>query len=345
MPAEWAPHSAIWLAWPYDETTFPGRVPQAEAAYINMIEAIHRSEAVQLLVKTTDVRECVKSRLMARGVDMSRVFFHMNDYVDVWFRDYGPTFVVNEAEQKLAMVHWRFNAWGGKYQELIKDTAIPAWMNAFMKIPRFEPGIVMEGGSFEVNGAGTVMTTVQCLLNKNRNPRLEKPAIEKRLHDFLGTRHAIWLGEGIVGDDTDGHIDDIARFVNSTTIVCAREEDPQDENHKLLEDNWRRLQAARDQDGRPFTLVKLPMPGVIGDAEGRPAQGEARQRRLPASYANFYIGNTVVLLPIFGHTNDAKAQGILQEVFPGRKVVPIDARDLVFGLGAIHCISQQQPSV
>lgn len=335
MPAEWAPHDAIWLAWPYDPTTFPDRVPQAEEAYLKIIEAIYLSEPVQLLVRDETVRQRVGGLLTERGVPASRVTFQVLEYADVWIRDYGPTFVVNPAQRKLAMVHWVFNAWGDKYEELLRDGEIPEKINVRLQLPYFEAPLVMEGGSIEVNGAGTVMTTEQCLLNKNRNSPLSRVAIEEYLREYLGVSQVVWLGEGIVGDDTDGHIDDIARFVDPRIIVCAREDDPQDGNFKLLEDNWRRLQSARDQDGQPFIVVNMPMPGYVGDAQGR----------LPASYTNFYIGNTVVLLPVFGHANDETARAILQGLFPTRKVVPIDARDLVYGLGTIHCMSQQQPKV
>jgi len=334
MPAEWTPHEAVWLAWPHDTTTFPN-LDRVEAAYLDMIAAIHESETVHLLVLNEAMKVRVAGRLAARGVNLARVAMHVTDYADVWFRDYGPTFVVNETEKQLAMVHWRFNAWGGKYPELMKDARLPEWMNGWLHLPCFEPAVVMEGGALEVNGAGTLMTTEQCLLHSQRNPHWDRFHIERVLHHYLGTRHVVWLGEGIAGDDTDGHVDDIARFVDPSVIVCAWEEDPWDENFKALEDNWQRLQVARDQDGRPFALVKLPMPGRVEGATGR----------LPASYANFYIGNTVVLLPVFGHEYDEVARLILQGLFPTRRVVPIEARDLVVGLGPLHCMTQQQPRI
>jgi agmatine deiminase len=266
------------------------------------------------------------------GVNMAKIMFHQFDYADVWFRDYGPTFIVN-SRCELAMVNWIFNSWGGKYDELLKDQQIPQVINQQMQLTCFKPGIVLEGGSIDVNGKGTLLTTEQCLLNENRNPTLCKTEIEKHLKTNLGVTHIIWLKNGICGDDTDGHLDDLARFVNPTTIVCAFEDDEADENYEALKENYEVLLGSVDQDGNKLNIVKLPMPHAEG-AEGR----------LPASYTNFYIGNSVVLVPIFGHKNDAKALQILQKLFTDRKVVGVNCTDLVHGFGTIHCISQQQPS-
>ena len=202
-------------------------------------------------------------------------------------------------------------------------------------IPVFHPGIVMEGGAIDVNGKGTLLTTEQCLLNKNRNPNLGRNDIEKYLKDFLGVTHVVWLEEGVEGDDTDGHIDDIARFVGPNKILCAYEDDETDKNYHILKRNYDLLTKSKDQDGNKFEVVKLPMPGFVGEDD----------YRLPASYANFYIGNKVVLVPVFGHSNDKAALDIIQKAFPERKVVGINCRDLVYGLGTIHCISQQQPTI
>jgi agmatine deiminase len=240
---------------------------------------------------------------------------------------------VKNQNHELAMLHWNFNSWGEKYEELLKDKQIPEVINQKMALRCFEPGIVLEGGSIDVNGEGTLLTTEQCLLNKNRNPHLDKKQIEVYLADYLGVQHFIWLKEGIMGDDTDGHIDDLARFVNPTTIVCAYQEDQTDEDYHLLRENYQILGRSVDQNGKPLKIVKLPMPKVVSD-EGQ---------RLPASYTNFYIGNEKVLVPIFDHKNDRQALSILQELFPTRKVVGIRCVDLVYGFGTIHCISQQQP--
>ena len=333
MPAEWEPHDAIWLSWPHDRETFPD-LAAAEAAYVEIIAALRGSEIVNLLVTGERMRTRVEAMLEEEGVDTGGVCFHVADYADVWFRDYGPTFVVNRKTGSLAMVHWTFNAWGGKYPELMGDTGIPLIMNRDMDLPVFTPGIIMEGGSIEVNGRGTVITTEACLLNPNRNPDLSREEIEAYLEAYLGVSHVIWLKQGIAGDDTDGHIDDIARFVNPTTVLCALEENEDDVNYAVLKENYEILRASTDQDGNPLTVIPLPMPGAVGGED-----------RLPASYANFYIGNTVVLVPVFGHPNDEVALARIQQVFPDREVVGIDCTAMVPGFGAIHCISQQQPSV
>jgi agmatine deiminase len=241
--------------------------------------------------------------------------------------------VVNRALSKTALVRWNFNAWGGKYEDQIRDGKIPGMMNRRFNLPLFEPGIVLEGGSIDVNGKGTVLTTRACLLNPNRNPTLSADEIEEKLREYLGIEHVIWLNDGIIGDDTDGHIDDIARFVGPSTVVCAYETDIADANYPSLHDNFEILRQATDQDGKPLTVVKLPMPSPVLDADGR----------YPASYTNFYIGNTIVIVPVFNDRHDADAIRILQELFPDRNVVGINARAMVEGYGTFHCGTQQQP--
>ncbi|HEX2268641.1 MAG TPA: agmatine deiminase family protein, partial [Pyrinomonadaceae bacterium] len=234
---------------------------------------------------------------------------------------------------------WIFNAWGNKYESLKQDDGVPRLLEPQLQLRRFEPGIVLEGGAIDVNGAGCVLTTEQCLLNPNRNPQLSRDEIEDYLKQFLGVSKVLWLGEGIVGDDTDGHIDDIARFAGPHTIVCALEEDPEDANYELLQDNLARLKSMTDAGGRPFEIVTLPMPGIVGGT----STGTRDLDRLPASYANFYIANNVVLAPVFGHANDVHAVETLQRVFPTRRVTPINCEPLVWGMGTIHCVTQQQP--
>jgi len=335
MPAEWERHEAVWLAWPYDKTTFPDRVDKVEEIYAQIISAVHKSENVNLFVKSKEMQTKAVRLLEKKEVDFGKVNFFLFDYADVWFRDYGPVFVVDKNKKKLAMVRWKFNAWGEKYGELIKDAQIPSVINQKMKLRCFEPGIVLEGGSIDVNGKGTLLTTEQCLLNKNRNPRLNREEIEKYLKNYLGVNHIIWLKNGIAGDDTDGHVDDIARFVNPTTVLCAYEENKTDEDYPVLKENYEILLNSKDQDGNRLNIIKLPTPGFVGD----------KSHRLPASYANFYIANSAVLVPVFGRENDKKALKIIQKVFPERKIVGIDCTDLVYGLGAIHCITQQLPFV
>ena len=331
MPAEWEKHEAIWLAWPHDPTTFIFGVEKVEETYLQIIKLLHKDEYVNLFVKDDGMKQKITGLFEKRKIDSKRIRFFEFDYADVWFRDYGPIFVRNK-NNELAMVRWNFNSWGEKYDELLKDKQVPDVINRQMRLNCFEPGIVLEGGSIDVNGKGTLLTTEQCLLNKNRNPHLNKEKIEKFLQDYLGVTHIIWLKCGIAGDDTDGHVDDLARFVNPTTVACAYEEDD-DENADTLRKNYDILCNSTDQNGQKLNVVKLPMPGKV----------ECAETRLPASYTNFYIGNKKVLVPTFESENDKLALSILQELFPTRKVVGVDCIDLICGFGAIHCISQQQP--
>ena len=318
MPAEWECHEAIWLSWPYDLDSFP-KIERVEQAYVAIIKAIHEGEMVNLLVKDEMMLNAVVDLLKNASVNLAKVRFHLVSYKDVWFRDYGPTFVVKREKEntknKMAMVAWIFNAWGEKYPELMVDGRISCLINDDLLMECFLPGIVLEGGSIDVNGCGTVLTTEQCLLNKNRNPSLSKEEIETYLKEYLGAHKVIWLKEGIAGDDTDGHVDDIARFVNPTTVLCAYEDDSEDENYQVLKENYDQLLNETDQDGQELKVIKLPMPGFVGT-----------EQRLPASYANFYIGNEVVLVPTFGHKNDEVALRIIQGVFQERRVVGIDCQ-------------------
>ena len=367
MPAEWQRHTATWLTWPKDPETWPDRVPQVEEIFLQMMAALAPREIVNLLVDDEATEIAVRQRCTFPSAE--NIHCHRIKTVDSWIRDYGPNFLVADqqmsdklqfvadspertmaseddklkfvgpAGQPLAFNDWIFNAWGNKYEELKQDDSIPARLESLLNVPRFEPGIVMEGGSIEVNGAGCVLTTEQCLLNRNRNPHLSQGEIEQYLKDHLGVAKVLWLGEGIVGDDTDGHIDDIARFVAPDVIVCAVEDDPEDANYKLLQDNLRRLQRMTDAHERPFEIVTLPMPGVVGGT----STDNRNLDRLPASYANFYIANGVVLAPVFGHANDARALATLQQLFSDRRVVGINCEPLVWGMGTIHCVTQQQP--
>jgi len=336
MPAEWHPHTATWLSWPKDAETWPDRVPQVEEIFLQMIAALTPHEIVNLLVDDPVTEESVKRRCDFPSARNIR--FHHIETVDSWIRDYGPNFLVGL--QGLAYNDWEFNAWGNKYEELKRDNRIPKVLADVLHLPRFEPGIVLEGGSIEVNGNGCVLTTEQCLLNPNRNPQFSKDEIETYLKNYLGVETVLWLGEGIVGDDTDGHIDDIARFVDTNTIICAIEDDPADANFKLLQDNLERLRSLTDANGHSFEIVTLPMPGIVGGTSTHSRNLD----RLPASYANFYIANRVVLAPVFGHANDERAVATLQQVFADRRVVPLNCEPLVWGMGTIHCVTQQQPA-
>ncbi|MDQ6653356.1 MAG: agmatine deiminase family protein [Acidobacteriota bacterium] len=338
MPAEWHRHTATWLAWPKDPETWPDRVPQVQEIFLEMMAALAPGEIVNLLVDDEETERAMRARCTFPGAE--NICFHRIHTCDSWIRDYGPNFLIGE-NGGIAYNDWIFNAWGNKYEELKKDASIPERLENLLKVRRFEPGIVMEGGSIDVNGAGCVLTTEQCLLNPNRNPGLGRDQIELCLKNYLGVAKVLWLGEGIVGDDTDGHIDDIARFVTPNVIVCAFEDDPLDANYKLLQDNLGRLRAMTDVNGRPFEIVKLPMPGIVGGIST-----EARElERLPASYVNFYIANNAVLAPVFGHANDVRALDTLQGLFKSRRVVAVNCEPLVWGMGTIHCVTQQQPEV
>jgi len=335
MPAEWEKHEAVWFSWPYDKESFPEKVEKVEDAFSEIIKIISQSERVELLVVDEAMKKRAIKKLTERKCDLSAVNLHLKDYADVWFRDYGPMFIVNRNKKQTAMVDWDYNAYG-KFPELLKDDKIPFQIKDFLKLSHhFKPGIVMEGGSIEVNGRGTLMTSEQCLLNKNRNPHLKKSDIEKYLSDYLGVSHFIWLKRGILGDHTDGHIDDFARFVDPTTVVYAWESDEADGNHEILKENLEILKNSTDQNGNNLNLISLPMPRIKDE----------RGNKLPASYANFYIGNKTVLVPIFSQQNDSQALKILQAAFPERKVIGIDCSDLICGGGAIHCVSQQQPAL
>jgi agmatine deiminase len=334
MPAEWESHEAVWLSWPHNPATFP-HLTDVENAYYVFIMAVHASERIELFVPSAVVHRRVRAKLREMGADLTKIVLHTSEYSDIWIRDYGPTFVVNRVLSRTAMVRWNFNAWGNKYENQIRDGKMPHTINRRLLLPMFEPGIVLEGGSIDVNGRGTVLTTRACLLHPNRNPTLSAGQIENYLREYLGVEKVIWLNDGVVGDDTDGHVDDVARFVGPSTVVCAYETDVADANYPALHDNYEILRQSTDQDGKPLTVIKLPMPAKVTDEE----------ERYPASYTNFYIGNTVVIVPVFNDPHDTGALHIIQDIFRDRKVVGIDARALVEGYGTFHCSTQQQPKI
>lgn len=336
MPAEWMPHRATWLTWPQNRETWPTQLDTVQEVWIRMMQLLAPNERVILLVNDEATEQDVILRLQKVDAFMTHISILKIPTVDVWMRDYGPTFLTRNAkETPLALNDWVFNGWGGKYKGYEQDDRIAKEIAAHLNVPSFVHPVVLEGGSIEVNGAGTCLTTSQCLLNKNRNPQMSQSEIEQFLKDTLGVSQVIWLGDGIAGDDTDGHIDDIARFVDPRTVVCVLEDNSRDENYVPLQENYERLQGLHDQNGNGLSIVTLPCPAPVVD------QGS----RLPASYANFYVGNEVVLVPIFDDPNDDKAVGILQEVFPDRRVVGLPCRVVVGGLGAIHCVTQQEPSI
>jgi len=328
MPAEWERHEASWLSWPKDPGTFsPEILPAVESAYVEMVEALSESEEVRILVDD----ERTESRVSSMLGHSDQVSFQRIKTVDVWVRDYGPTYISGKAT---ALVKWIFNSWGNKYEGLKADDAAGERIAASSGLPVFRPGVVMEGGSFDVNGLGTLLTTEQCLLNPNRNPNLDRASLETVLRRNLGVRTVIWLRAGIEGDDTDGHVDDVARFVGPAKVVVAAEENRNDANHSTLRDCLRILENARDQDGRALEVTTIPMPGRLNSTGGR----------LPASHLNFYVGNSCVLVPTFGGKSDREALDVLSGAFSDREAVGIDCRALVHGLGTIHCVTQQVPA-
>ncbi|HEY2625264.1 MAG TPA: agmatine deiminase family protein, partial [Candidatus Udaeobacter sp.] len=332
-PAEWEPHAATWLSWPGREgISFPDSFDRVLPALRTMVEALIESEQVYINV-CNDAHEA-EARAVLRGLSMERVTFYRVPTNEPWCRDHGPIFLTRNAEPKLGIVDWDYNAWGGKYPPCNLDEVVPTRIAQILDRPVFYPRMILEGGSIEVNGAGSLLTTESCLLNQNRNPNLGRVEIERRLRDYLGVQEILWLGEGIEGDDTDGHIDDLARFVSENTVVTVVEKSLEDKNYEPLQENLARLREMRIGN-RKIDIITLPMPKKIV-REGQ---------RLPASYANFYIANSCVLLPTFADPNDEIASSILQSLFADRRVIGIDCRELIWGLGTFHCLTQQQPAV
>lgn len=341
FPPEWYPHRATWISWPRPEgISFPGKYHEAIEDIAGLIGVLVTLEDVHLNVPNDNYERIVGDFLKARRISLRRVFFHHIPTNEAWARDHGPAFVLRtrRGRTEAAIVDWGFNAWGGKYPPWDADDNVPTRIAEALELPVFYPGIVMEGGAVDFNGAGTVMTTTSCLLNKNRNPGLSKTRIERYLKDYYGQKHVIWLGEGIAGDDTDGHIDDLARFIDARTIAIAIESNKRDPNYAILQKARRALDRLRDQDGEPFTIVELPMP--------RPIAYEGQ--RVPATYVNFYFAgqerNRALLVPTFGQRDrDRQAMAILRAHLPTHDVIGVDCRKLIWGLGAIHCFTQQQP--
>lgn len=333
MPAEWELHEATWLSWPHrDGISFPGSYDRVIPTFVKMVEALAESEIVRINVR--DKEQESEVRRLLNGTPPERVeFFHIPTN-EPWCRDHGPIFLKRRQNPTLAIVDFGYNAWGWKYPPCDDDDEVPTKIGKALGIEVFDSGdFILEGGSIDVNGEGALLTTESCLLNENRNPDLDKKDIEQRLKDYLGVHTIIWLGDGIEGDDTDGHIDDLTRFVAPNTVVTVIEEDESDENHDALKANLERLQSVQLKKDEPLEIHTIPMPSkIIRDGQ-----------RLPASYANFYVANEVVLLPVFGERNDAWAESVMKEVFPTRRIVPIDCRELIWGLGAFHCLTQQQP--
>lgn len=333
MPAEWEPHAATWLSWPRREgISFPGAFDRVMPTLRAMVAALLESEPVSINV-CNDAHE-MEARAILDGLSLDRLTFHRIPTNEPWCRDHGPVFLMRDEEPGLAIVDWDYNAWGGKYPPCDLDEVVPTRVAETLGLPVFYPRMILEGGSIDVNGTGALLTSEGCLLNPNRNPALDRTEIENRLRDYLGVTEVLWLGEGIEGDDTDGHIDDLARFVAERTVITVLEENSDDPNYQPLQENLTRLQAMKWK-GVPLDVITVPMPARI----------VREDLRLPASYANFYIANELVLLPTFNDPNDAVAASLLAKVFSTRRIVPIDCTELIWGLGAFHCLTQQQPAL
>jgi agmatine deiminase len=350
MPAEWEPHAATWIAWPHNSDDWPGKFAPISWVYTEIVRYLSRAERVHIIVRSSTMERRVADHLDAVDVDLASVRFFKAATDRSWLRDTGPTFVARDdpasgTAAEVGLVDWKFNGWA-KYDNHRRDDRLPRKIARWLDLPRSTPRleedgkrrrrVVMEGGAIDVDGRGTLLATEECLLGEvqARNPGLDRAGLERVFADYLAVRHVVWLGRGIDGDDTHGHVDDIARFVAPRIVVAVVESRPDDPNHIPLHENLRRLQAARDHEGEPLRVVELPMPQpVVFDGQ-----------RLPASYANFYIANGIVLVPTFNDPADRFALDILALVFPDRQVVGIHSVDLVLGLGTLHCLSQQQPA-
>ena len=336
FPAEFAPHTATWLSWPHKEASWPGKIHTIYPFYSQFVRELALSEKVRINVVDEAMKAFATKHLQDAQVDMGQVEFFLHPTNDAWCRDHGPAFLINPAaEQKKVVVDWGYNAWGGKYPPFDLDDVIPTLIAKHFDLPVYNPGIVMEGGSVEFNGKGTLLTSTACLLNPNRNPHLNQHQIENYLRNYYGIEQVLWVDEGIVGDDTDGHIDDTIRFVNEDTVLTVVETNKQDENYELLQHNLRQLKQMRLLNGKQLNIIELPMPAAV----------DFDDQRLPASYANFYIANKSVIVPTYRCAADDMALQIIQQSFPDRKVVGIDSTEIIWGLGSFHCLSQQEPAV
>jgi agmatine deiminase len=336
FPAEFEPHLSTWLSWPHKLASWPGKLEEIYPFYAQFVKYLALDEQVNINVNHEAMATMAKQHLQNAGVNIANVHFHLHPTNDAWCRDHGPAFLVNpNAEEKKIIVDWAYNAWGGKYPPYDLDDHIPTLVAQYKNIPVCYPEIIMEGGSVEFNGKGTLLTSKACLLNPNRNPHLNQSQIEKYLYDYYGVNNILWVNDGIIGDDTDGHIDDITRFVNQHTVLTAIEHNRNDENYPILKENLKLLEKMKLEDGKNLNIVEIPMPKpVVYDGQV-----------LPASYANFYISNHHVIVPTYRDKNDELALDIIQSVFTSRKVVGIDSTDIIWGLGSFHCLSQQEPLV
>lgn len=337
FPAEFSMHKATWLSWPHKELSWPGKIEKIYTPYSQFIAELTKGEIVNINVVNIEMKEFALTHIKNTDANLNKINFYIHPTNDAWCRDHGPAFLINpeSGKNKKIIVNWKYNAWGNKYPPFDKDDQIPLLIAQGNKLPVFSPGIIMEGGSVEFNGKGTVLTSRSCLLNKNRNPELSQSEIEKYLQDYYGVEQVLWIEDGIVGDDTDGHIDDTVRFVNEDTVLTVVESNPDDENYPILQKNLSQLKKMKLLNSKPLNIIELPMPEPVF-YEGI---------RLPASYANFYIANASVIVPVYNCENDRKALQIIQKCFLHKNVVGIDSTDIIWGLGSFHCLSQQEPAV
>ena len=327
------------MHWPSNRETWPGeRLKRVEQVYLDIIKVLHKYEPIHLFIENQKVKSYVLELFKGREINLQHVTFHLQPINDVWARDCGPIYIRrnHEGEEEYAITDWEYNAWGEKYPPFDDDNRLPKYFADKYDIDRFEPGMVLEGGSIDTNGTGVLLTTESVLLNPNRNPDLSKGEIEQRLKDYLGVEKIIWLKKGLAGDDTDGHIDDLSRFLNENTILTMICEDPDDINYNALQTNLEILRGATDQYGNPFNIETLPLPQT--KIEGTTVDGS---EYVPASYANFYVANGVVLVPLYDEQFDQKALNLFRRYYPDRDVIGIPCADLVWGQGSIHCITQQ----
>ncbi|HSZ34837.1 MAG TPA: agmatine deiminase family protein [Puia sp.] len=336
FPAEFELHAATWLSWPHKEASWPGKIASIYNPYCLFIKALTENEFVHINVANDEMKTFATEKLMSISVNLDMVKFYSHPTNDAWCRDHGPAFLIKPGvQQPKIIIDWNYNAWGNKYPPFDLDDRIPTLIAAAYEIPVLYPEIIMEGGSVDFNGKGTLITSESCLLNQNRNPMLSRSGIETYLEAFYGVDQVLWVKDGIVGDDTDGHIDDTVRFYNEDSVLTVVEENKSDENYEILQRNLSDLKKMRLLNGKQLNIAELPMPDKI----------IYEDQRLPASYANFYIANGLVVVPTFRCKKDDKAIQIIQQAFPDRKVIGIDSTDIIWGLGSFHCLSQQEPYV
>ncbi|MDU0808449.1 agmatine deiminase family protein [Aquirufa regiilacus] len=335
FPAEWDAHESTWITFPHNDHSWQGdKLADMYPEYFALIKAISVGEIVNIQVNDDQLAAFIKSQLAVYGIEESQIRLHIQPTNDAWCRDHGPAILVNQSGDERLLVDWGYNAWGGKYPPFDSDNESPTRIASILGLNKVIPGIIMEGGSVDFNGAGTVLTSRSCLLNPNRNPHLSQAQIEQYLCDYYGVEQVLWVSDGIVGDDTDGHIDDTVRFVNEDTVIAMVEPNEQDENHAVLAQNLRELQAMRLPNGKPLNIVEIPMPAAVVIDEFR----------APGSYANFYICNAGVLVPTFDCAQDAFALERLAQFFTDRPVIGLSAKKIIWGQGSFHCLTQQEPA-